>query len=89
MGASVCFCEISHTARSIFLTSGTLKPIYTFRYDLGTRFEILKTISHVADVKKQLIPSFATKCLTNIPFMPTSDASEWLPFGQELKTSVF
>ncbi|PXF43631.1 Fanconi anemia group J protein-like [Gracilariopsis chorda] len=88
MSASLSFQQISPTARSVILTSGTLKPLQPFWKELGTPFHFVKTLLHVANVHTQLFLAFATKGPAHIPFTATSASSKMPAFRYELANAL-
>lgn len=57
---SCCCCvmcpyrSLSHVARSVLLTSGTLSPLDSFSGELGLDFHVRLEAPHVVDVNRQV-----------------------------------
>lgn len=51
----MCPCRsLSHVARSVLLTSGTLSPLDSFSGELGLDFHVRLEAPHVVDVNRQV-----------------------------------
>lgn len=57
LNAAVPFKELSDSARSIIVTSGTLTPLESFAGELNINFSIAKSLPHVVNVQEQVYTS--------------------------------
>lgn len=87
--AAVCFRDISMKARSVIVTSGTLAPLESFVGELGTTFDICKSLPHIIDVRKQLFVSAVTQGPGREQFDATFAGSSKFSFQDALGQAIF
>lgn len=84
LNAAICFRELSTTARSIVVASGTLTPLDSFAGELGTNFHVCKSLPHIINVGKQLYVGVVTKGPGNEVFDGTFRGSSKYSFQDSL-----
>lgn len=86
--AAVCFRDISNKARSVIVTSGTLAPLESFAGELGTAFDICKSLPHIIDVRKQLFVRVVAQGPGREPFDATFAGSSKFSFQDALGQAI-
>ena len=88
LNAAVCFREISEIARTVVVTSGTLSPIKSFVGELGTRFDITKSLPHVINVQRQIYVGVVAHGRDRVLFDATFKGSASFSFQDSLCESL-
>lgn len=59
------FSDLSHSVKTIVLTSGTLSPMGSFSSELGVKFSVQLEANHVIN-KSQVSPARSQQCCNRI-----------------------
>ncbi len=88
LNAAVSFQPISTMARSVIVTSGTLSPLRSFAGELGTEFQVTKSLPHVINVRKQLHVGVVARGPGAVLFDATFTGSSTFAFQDSLGEAI-